>query len=67
MITSAFEWEFKRNYPEGIKKSKRTIDVESKVSEIVGNFINESSGKEKKKWKYLKRHIADNSLQAEII
>lgn len=67
MITSAFEWEFKRNYPDGIKKSKRTIEVESKVTEIVGNFINESSGKEKGIWKYLKKHVADNSLQAEII
>lgn len=35
MVTAAFEWEFHRNYPEGIVKSQSTIDAEEAVSNAI--------------------------------
>ena len=35
MITAAFEWEFRRLYPNGIKKSEETIDAENNTKKIL--------------------------------
>ena len=67
MITSAFEWEFKRNYPSGIKKSTRTVEAETHVKKMIEDLINKNSSKEKKILNYLYKHISDNSLEAKII
>ena len=67
MITAAFEWEFHRLYPNGIEKSKQTLEAEAAVSECIQKHIDETSGKQKEKYKFLKRLIASDSLQAEII
>lgn len=67
MITSAFEWEFRRNYPNGIKKSKKTIEIEEKATCAIQNLMNNSTGKLKEKYKFLKRKIKSDSLQSEII
>lgn len=67
MITSAFEWEFRRLYPNGITKSESTTNIENKATESIQQLINSSSGKLKKKYQFLKKLIKSDSLQSEII
>lgn len=45
MITAAFEWEFNRNYPEGITKSKATQEIEELVTKEITELRDKSSGK----------------------
>lgn len=66
MITSAFEWEFKRNYKNGIDKNKKTIEAEDKVESEINKLIETSSGKSKKIYKFLKKLIRSDSLSTEI-
>lgn len=68
MITAAFEWEFRRNYPEGIKKAESTIEIEQKITAEIDKLIDEApSRKLKKKYKFLRKLVGANSLQAEIM
>ena len=48
MITAAFEWEFRRNYPNGIKKDNQTKEAEKKVIKYIGRQVTRRKGKEKK-------------------
>ena len=67
MITAAFEWEFKRNYPKGIEKSKKTKEAEIKVTKIINNLIKQNSGKSKEILKFLKKLIKTDNLESRII
>ena len=67
MITAAFEWEFHRLYPDGVRKSSATIEAEERVSETIQEHLEKSSGKQKKIFKFLKRLVKSDSLQSEII
>ena len=67
MITAAFEWEFKRLYPEGITKSEETLAVEATATEEIQKLIDNCTGELKRKYKFLKRLISSNSLQSEIV
>ena len=67
MITAAFEWEFHRLYPDGIKKSESTLKAEQSVSETIEKLISSSTGKLKDKYSFLKRLIKSYSLQSKII
>lgn len=67
MITSAFEWEFKRLYPDGVRKTEKTLAVENKAVEEIQKLIENSSGELKHKFKFLQKRISDTSLQSEII
>lgn len=67
MITAAFEWEFSRNYPEGITKSESTIKAEEAVSESINDLLSKSTGKKKDIYKFLLRLVKSNSMQSEII
>lgn len=67
MITAAFEWEFHRLFPDGVEKSVATIEAEEAVSECIQGHIDESSGKQKKIYKFLKRLVKSDSLQSEIV
>ena len=67
MITAAFEWEFRRLYPDGIKKSEATINAENAVHEEIQKEIDNSSGKKKSIYKFLQRLVRSDSLQSEII
>ena len=67
MITAAFEWEFRRLYPNGIEKSPATIEAEEAVSECIQHHIDETSGKQKSIYKFLKRRVKSDSLQKEIV
>lgn len=67
MITAAFEWEFHRLYPDGVKKTAATIEAEEAVSERIQKYIDETSGRQKKIYRFLKKLIKSDSLQSEII
>lgn len=66
MIVSAFEWEFKCCYPDGIKKSDKTIKIEDEVTSVIDKLIDNSSGMVKSKYKYLKKRIKDDPLKHKI-
>ncbi|MCM1370711.1 MAG: hypothetical protein NC181_02320 [Clostridium sp.] len=67
MITAAFEWEFKRNYPLGIAKSKKTIEAEKRVTDIIDDLIKNNTGKSKEIFKFLKKLIKSDNLESRII
>jgi hypothetical protein len=67
MITAAFEWEFRRQYPKGVEKTKKTQDAENVVMGEIQRLIDRASGKEKQRYKFLKGLVKSDSLQSEII
>lgn len=67
MITAAFEWEFKRTYPDGVPKTASEIEVVNKAKSALDNLISESTGNLKRKYKFLRKLIDSDSLQKEII
>lgn len=67
MITAAFEWEFHRLYPNGIKKSEGTINAENQVIEEIEQLIDSNTGKKKAIYKQLKRLVRSDSLESEIV
>ena len=67
MITAAFEWEFKRNYPMGIEKSLRTVKAEENVINILDNLIKDNTGKSKEIFKFLKKLVKTDNLESRII
>ncbi|MBP1532790.1 MAG: hypothetical protein IK999_01490 [Ruminococcus sp.] len=67
MITSAFEWEFSRNYPDGIIKKESTLKAEKAVSEAVSELLEKSTGKQKNIYNFLLRLVYSDPLQSKII
>ena len=67
MITAAFEWEFRRLYPEGIKKRQRTIDAENKAEEAIRILYDNSKGKLREIFKNLLDNIRFTQLSSKII
>ena len=67
MLTAAFEWEFHRQYPNGVPKSKETIAVEDEVKEEIQQHIDNSTNKKKKVYKHLLNAIDYGSFQSEIV
>jgi len=67
MITAGFEWEFKRNYPNGIEKRDQTIKAEQTVTNIINDLIEGNTGKIKEIFKFLKKLISTDNLESRII
>lgn len=67
MITAAFEWEFRRLYPDGLKKSDKRVQAENNVTSTIQNLIEASKGKEKDIFKFLVKLVGVKSLKDEII
>lgn len=67
MIMSAFEWEFRRAYPDGVVKKEKTIQAENEIEGEIAERVKNTSGKKKEIYKFLKRLIRSSSLQTEII
>ena len=67
MITAAFEWTFNKNNPNGVPKKDKTIEAEKKAENSLEELINNSSGKLKGIYKFLKKLIKSNSLQEKIV
>ena len=57
MITAAFEWEFKKTYPDGVRKKESTLVVEKAASEAIETLFENSSGKLRDKYRYLKKRV----------
>ena len=67
MITAAFEWEFKRLYPDGIQKTESQIALEEEIHQELQTHIDITTGKKRGKYKYLQKFVRSDSLQAKII
>lgn len=67
MIMAAFEWEFHRIYPTGIRKSDATIVAENAVLESLQKIIEKTHGKEKEIYKFLSKLVGANALKSEIV
>lgn len=68
MITAAFEWEFKRLFPEGIAKEKASLDLDNQVKNNIKKLFDSSSGKLKKRYgRILKSLDYDSTLQSKVI
>ena len=66
MITAALEWTFNKNYPEGITKKSATIKAEETAATSLQELIDNSKGKLKNIYKFLKKLIGTDSLQTKI-
>lgn len=66
MITAAFEWEFKRVYPGGVKRNTKKIEAESTAISHLEELIKENTGELKNIYKFLKKLVKTDSLQKEI-
>ena len=68
MITAAFEWEFRRSFPDGIIKREATIKAEDAVTEEIQKLLNKANGrKERSIYRFLQRLVRSDSLESEII
>ena len=67
MITAAFEWEFRKLYPDGVEKTEATVDAENAVSQKLQEMIEISTGKKKRIYKFLKKLVKTDSLEREIV
>lgn len=67
MITAAFEWEFRQSYPNGIVKSEKTKRAEETVTAHIQQCIEQTSGKEKDIYRFLRKLVKSDSLQTEIV
>lgn len=66
MITAAFEWEFRRIFPEGVKKKAGKIKAEEQATQILQELIDKSSGELKSIYKHLQKSIGFSPLSGKI-
>lgn len=69
MITAAFEWTFRKNYPNGVEKGEKTIEAENEATAAITKLIEETKGRNKRLkgiYEFLKKLVKSNSLQSEI-
>ncbi len=68
MITAAFEWEFRRNFPDGIAKSSTTLSAEDAVAKNIQELLDNAKGRKQQKiYKFLQRLVRSDSLESEIV
>ncbi len=67
MITAAFEWEFRRLYPDGIPKSTKRLEAEHKAEEKLNELIENCSGDTKRILKFVRRAVSwQETLQSKV-
>ena len=66
MITAGFEWEFKRLFTHGVKKSPETIKAEESIHKLLDELIESHTSKEKKILKSLKKCVGNDPLARKI-
>ena len=66
MIIAAFEWEFQRIFPEGVKKKEGTLNVEEDAKQVLQGLIDNSTGEIKGIYKYLQKSIGFSPLSRKI-
>jgi len=68
MIMAAFEWEFRRCFPDGITKSSATISAEDAVYTEIQKLLDcAGNRKERRLYQFLQRLVKSDSLESEII
>ena len=68
MITAAFEWEFKKLYPSGLRRKDASIKADETATQVLTSLIRESKGKLKELYKsLLKNGIGFAPLQAKMV
>ena len=68
MITAAFEWEFRRSFPDGIAKSDATLKAEDAVAQEVQKlFDNAGNRKQRSIYSFLQKLVRSDSLESEIV
>lgn len=68
MITAAFEWEFKRAYPEGVPKGDEELALEETVTKAIQSLIDGSTGDLKNRYKDIRYHAKkSDTLEKKII
>ena len=68
MITAAFEWEFKKLYPSGLRRKDASIKADETATQALTSLISESKGKLKELYKsLLKNGIGFAPLQAKMV
>ena len=68
MITAAFEWEFKKLYPSGLRRKDASIKADETATQVLTSLISESKGKLKELYKsLLKNGIGFAPLQAKMV
>ena len=66
MITAAFEWEFRRIFPEGVKKKEAKIKAEEQAKQVLQELIDSSKGELKSIYKYMQKNIGSSPLSGKI-
>lgn len=66
MITAAFEWEFRRIFPEGVKKKEAKIKAEEQAKQVLQGLIDSSKGELKSIYKYMQKNIGSSPLSGKI-
>ncbi len=66
MITAAFEWEFRRIFPEGVKKKEAKIKAEEQAKHVLQELIDGSKGELKGIYKYMEKNIGSSPLSGKI-
>lgn len=66
MITAAFEWEFSRIFPDGIKKKEKKIKAEETVEQLLTKLIESYTGEVKSILKYLKKCVGNDPLSSKL-
>ena len=65
--TAAFEWEFRRLYPDGIPKSTKRLEAEHKAEEKLNELIENCSGDTKRILKFVRRAVSwQETLQSKV-
>ena len=66
MITAAFEWEFRRIFPNGVVKKNKKIEAEKQATQILQELIDDSTGELRNIYKYLQKNIGSSPLSGKI-
>lgn len=66
LIMAAFDWEFRKMYPNGLPKSSEREAAERIAKDALSELVESSSGKLKTIYKYLLDRIQDTSMQMKI-
>lgn len=66
MITAAFEWEFRRIFPDGVSKKDKKLQAEERAVQVLQKLIDNSTGELKSIYKYLQKNIGSSPLSGKI-
>ncbi len=66
MITAAFEWEFRRIFPDGVSKKDKKIEAEKQAMQVLEELIDDSKGELRDIYKYLYKCIGSSPLSGKI-